>query len=349
MLHHPLSRRQINHVLGGAALGALLGGPAQAQTPGSGVKHIRISTLTGADTPEGRTMRLFIDQVEKESNGRFKVDYLPSSDGGKLNDSKGTMYPAMLQGRVDIVIGNTTQAVGATGVKELELWDMPFLFNTVKEADAILDGPIGQRVLDQLSAKGFKGLMYMENGFRNLTNDLRPIERPADMRGLKIRVIGNPVFLKTFKMLGAEPVGAPFDAVYDMLKKKEINTAEAPFGSILDKKWYEVQKYLTVMNYVYSPYMVSANLKWWEALTADDRALITRALRTMRAAQRAESRRLAAEAAELLKAKGMVVNTLSYQQRRAFAERLTRISSEIAQDIGLPLWAETNSALSAVR
>ncbi|QTD44639.1 TRAP transporter substrate-binding protein DctP [Ottowia testudinis] len=313
-------------------------------------KTVRIATVTGADIPEGRAVQWLVPELEKASDGALKVEYLPSAGGGKLNDAKGSMYANLVEANgVDLVIGNSTQCASVMDLKPLKIWDMPFLFSNYKEVDTVLDGPIGEQAYGDIEKKGLKGLMYMENGFRNVCNDVRPINTPDDFKGLIIRTIPGSIASKVFEAMGAQTLGAPFPQVYSMLKEKKINAAECPFGAILDQKWHEVTRYLTVINYVYSPNAVTVSLKFWNTLAPKEQKILVEQLARARTVQRDINRKLQSEAAEQLRVKGMQVNTVSNEQIRRFENRLNKISASIAQEVGLSLWIDVNKTLNGVR
>src|SRR5262249_43311874 len=149
----------------------------------------------------------------------------------------------------------------------MALWDTPFLFSNVTEADAVLDGPIGEKVMAKLQEKGLVGLVYWENGFRNLTNSKHPVNKLEDLNGIKLRVMQNNVFLDSFKTLGTNAVPLAFSELFTALETGTVDGQENPFNTILSSKFYEVQKYLTITNHVYSPWIVLASKKWWDQLS----------------------------------------------------------------------------------
>lgn len=339
------SRRRI--LQGAGALSASVLAPhLRAQT----AKVIRIGVTTRAESSEGRGAQFFADTLSKLSGGKLKAECLYNSDSGKLNDAKGSMYQALLADRVNIVVAPTTQAVDAIGAKDMALWDMPFMFNNTKEVDAVLDGPIGQKMLDKLATtSGLQGLCYWENGFRQFCSTDKPLENIEDFKGVKIRVIPNPIYTAVFKTLGATPVSIAFDKVYDAFKNQEITAAEISFGPAYDKKWHEFIKFFSISNYVYSPYMVSSSKKWWDALTADERQQIQAALVAARDAQRGFARKAEGEAMEAMKAAGVTIRKLDWGQNHRISERLVRISSTIARDVGMTPWMDVNLALNKMR
>ncbi len=135
------------------------------------------------------------------------------------------------------------------------------------EADAVLDGPVGQKVMDKLQEKGLVGLVYWENGFRNMTNNKRPITKVEDFDGIKLRVMQNNVYLDSFRKLGANAVPLPFSELFSALETRAVDGQENPYNTIPSSKFFEVQKYLSVTNHVYSPWIMLASKKWWDQLS----------------------------------------------------------------------------------
>ena len=159
----------------------------------------------------------------------------------------------------------TTSLAGI--VKEFGLIDFPFSVGNFAQADALLDGPLGQALIAKLPEKGLVALGYWDLGFRNVTNSKRPITKPEDLDGLKLRVIPNPVFLDTFKAFKANPVPMPFAELYGALESKAVDGQENPFAVILSNKFFEVQKYVSATNHVYAANIMLVSKKFWDQLT----------------------------------------------------------------------------------
>jgi tripartite ATP-independent transporter DctP family solute receptor len=257
------------------------------------------------------------------------------------------MQQALIGGAQEMMVGSTATLVGIT--KEMALWDTPFLFNNAKEADAILDGPIGQKVMDKLQEKGLVGLVYWENGFRNMTNNKRPITKMEDFDGIKLRVMQNPVYLESFKRLGANAIPLPFSELFSALETKTVDGQENPFNTILSSKFFEVQKYLSVTNHVYSPWIVLVSKKWWDQLSKDEQKVLMDAARASREFERKDTREEAGRALTDLKAKGMQINELSPAEAARMRDKLTQVNAGIAVNVGMDLWSETQAALAKMR
>ena len=215
---------------------------------------IRFGYGLNEQSNQGRAAKVFAEQVEKASGGKMKVRAI----GAAALGSDVQMQQALIGGAQEMMVGSTATLVGIT--KEMALWDTPFLISNTKEADALLDGPVGQKVMDKLQDKGLVGLTYWENGFRNLTNSKQPVTKVEDMSGIKLRVMQNNVFLDTFKQLGANAIPLPFSELFSALETKTVDGQENPFNTILSSKFYEVQKYLSITNHVYSPWIVTVSL-----------------------------------------------------------------------------------------
>jgi TRAP-type transport system periplasmic protein len=292
---------------------------------------------------QGRAVKLFASELEKLSGGKMKVRAI----GAAALGPDVQMQQALIGGAQEMMVGSTATLVGI--VPQMALWDTPFLFNSAKEADALLDGPIGQKVMDTLPAKGLVGLVYWENGFRNLTNSKRPVNKLEDLDGIKLRVMQNNVFLESFKTLGANAVPMPFSELFSALETKTVDGQENPFNTILSSKFFEVQKYLTVTNHVYSPWIVLVSKKWWDGLSKDEQKLLMEAAKASREFERKDTREEAARAVADLKAKGMQVNELPAAEANRMRDRLTRVNASIGANIGMDLWNETQATLAKLR
>ena len=339
-----LRRSLLALAAGSLTAGALLvATPATAFAQDIKPRLIRFGYGLNEQSNQGRAVKLFAQEVEKASGGKMKVRAI----GGAALGPDTQMQQALIGGAQEMMVGSTATLVGIT--KEMALWDTPFLVNNVKEADALLDGPVGQKVMDKLQEKGLVGLVYWENGFRNLTNSKRPVAKLEDMSGIKLRVMQNPVFLDSFKSLGANAVPLPFSELFTALETNAVDGQENPFNTIVSSKFYEVQKYLTVTNHVYSPWIVLVSKKWWDGLSAAEKKVLLDAARKSRDFERQDTRTEAAQALKDLKAKGMQVNELAPAEANRMREKLTRVNAGIAANVGMDLWTETQNQLAQLR
>ncbi|MEY4416170.1 MAG: hypothetical protein RIQ53_3463 [Pseudomonadota bacterium] len=326
-----------------AAVAALAGTTATAFAQDIKPRLIRFGYGLNEQSNQGRAVKFFAAEVEKASGGKMKVRAIGAAALGP--DTQ--MQQALIGGAQEMMVGSTATLVGIT--KEMALWDTPFLFNSAKEADAVLDGPVGQKVMARLQDKGLVGLTYWENGFRNLTNSKRPVQKLEDMAGVKLRVMQNEVFLNSFKSLGANAVPLPFSELFSALETRTVDGQENPFNTILSSKFYEVQKYLSVTNHVYSPWIITVSKKWWDGLSKDEQKVLLDAAAKSRDFERKDTREEAAKAVTELKTKGMQINELSPAEVARMRDKLTRVNAGIAANVGMDLWNETQAQLGKLR
>jgi tripartite ATP-independent transporter DctP family solute receptor len=274
-------RRTLLAALSVAAFAA----PFQAAAQDFKPRIIRFGYGLNEASNQGRATKLFRRRGRK-SLGRQDEVCAPSVPQRWARTLQ--MQQALIGGAQEMMVGSTATLVGIT--KEMAIWDTPFLFNNAKEADVVLDGPVGQKVMDKLQEKGLVGLVYWENGFRNLTNSKRPVNKLEDMDGIKLRVMQNNVFLDSFKTLGANAVPLPFSELFTALETKTVDGQENPYNTILSSKFYEVQKYLTVTNHVYSPWIVLVSKKYWDGLSKAEQKVLLDAAKKSRDFERQDTR-----------------------------------------------------------
>jgi TRAP-type transport system periplasmic protein len=320
-----------------------LASPFLAQAQDFKPRLIRFGYGLNEQSNQGRAAKVFAEAVEKASGGKMKVRAIGAAALGP--DTQ--MQQALIGGAQEMMVGSTATLVGIS--KEMALWDTPFLFNNAREADALLDGPIGDKVRAKLQDKGLVGLVYWENGFRNLTNSKRPINKMEDLNGIKLRVMQNNVFLDSFKTLGTNAVPLAFSELFGALETGTVDGQENPYNTILSSKFYEVQKYLTVTNHVYSPWIVLVSKKWWDGLSAAEQKVLIDAGKASRDFERQDTRQEAAGAIAELKKKGMQVNELSPAEAARMRSSLTRVYASIGASVGMDLWNETQTELAKLR
>jgi tripartite ATP-independent transporter DctP family solute receptor len=304
---------------------------------------IRFGYGLNEQSNQGRAVKVFAEAVEKASGGKMRMRAV----GAAALGPDVQMQQALIGGAQEMMVGSTATLVGIT--KEMALWDTPFLFNNAQEADAILDGPIGDKVRAKLEEKGLVGLVYWENGFRNLTNSQHPVTKLEDLGGIKLRVMQNEVFLTSFKQLGANAIPLPFSELFSALETKAVDGQENPFNTILSSKFYEVQKYLSITNHVYSPWIVLASKKWWDGLSTAEHKVLEGAAKTSRDFERKDTRDEAGKALAELKAKGMQINELPAKESARMRDKLAQVNTGIAANVGQELWSETQAALTKLR
>jgi TRAP-type transport system periplasmic protein len=334
-----LLRRTLVTAATAAVLAASLPALAQDIKP----RLIRFGYGLNEQSNQGRAAKVFADAVEKASGGKMKVRAIGAAALGP--DTQ--MQQALIGGAQEMMVGSTATLVGIT--REMALWDTPFLISNAKEADILLDGPIGEKIKDKLQEKGLVGLVYWENGFRNLTNSKRPVTKVEDLDGIKLRVMQNNVFLSSFKTLGANAIPMAFSELFGALETHTVDGQENPYNTILSSKFYEVQKYLTVTNHVYSPWIVLVSKKWWDQLSKAEQKVLMDAAKTSRDYERKDTRDEASKAMADLKSKGMLVNELSPLEAERMRGKLTGVYADIGKEVGMDLWNETQNELVKIR
>jgi tripartite ATP-independent transporter DctP family solute receptor len=267
-------------------------------------RTIKFGHLNNTDHPTSLGVKKFAEIVAAKSGGKIKVQEFASSQlGNELQQQSA------LQGGVqEMLVASTTSLNGI--VKEFGLLDFPFLFANAKQADALVDGPLGKMLTAKLPEKGVIVLAFFDLGFRNVTNSKRPIMKGSDLEGLKLRVIPNPVFLETFRTFKANPLPMPFAELYGALESKAVDGQENPFAVILSSKLYEVQKYVSGTNHVYATNPVQISKRFWDKLSPVEQKLLQDAAIEAQNYQRIVSREISGKALGELKTKGMIYNDL---------------------------------------
>jgi TRAP-type transport system periplasmic protein len=306
-------------------------------------RTIKLALANTAESAHGLGAKRFADVVTQKSGGKLKVRIYP---GGSLG-GEVVVASAMQGGTVEMSMMGPGILTGMD--KDFAVFDTPFLFDDYKEVDAILDGPIGKKLIDKLPGKGLIGLSYWDHGFRILTNSRRPVSKMEDIQGLKIRVQQIPVYIDAFTTLGANAVPMPFPELYTALETKTVDGQENPFVSIEVTKFYEVQKYASNTRHAYSPLLVLASKKFWDQLSDDERAILVDAATETKPYQREISRTMDAKAAEELKTKGMTVTQIPPEERSRMREKLKPVVEKHYKMINEGLVQEVNAELEKVR
>lgn len=296
--------------------------------------------------PKGHPLEMgavkFAELVSAKSGGRFKVNVFA---GGTLGGDAANVS-ALQGGTVEFVMLNS--GILASQVKDFEVYDFPFIFANAKEADAIVDGPFGQKLHAKLADKGIIGLAYTELGFRNVTNSKKAINTVEDLAGLKLRVIPNAINIDWVKAVGANPTPLAFPEVYAALEQKAIDGQENPLSVILANKFYEVQKNLAVTNHQYNPQSIIFSKKVWDTLAPADQKVLQDAAREASAYQRQVNRSKSADDLAELKAKGMQATEFSAAEQAKLRERFKPVVEKHGAAVSATL-AELQAELAKIR
>jgi tripartite ATP-independent transporter DctP family solute receptor len=333
-------RRTFSLGIGAAALAS---GTAFAQTPDVHDRVIKFGHLNNADHPVSFGVKRFSELVAAKSGGRIKVQEYPASALG----SDMQQQSALRGGVQEMSAPATTSLAGI--IKEFGLIDFPFSVSTFEQADALLDGPFGKKLLSMLPDKGLVSLGFWDLGFRNVTNSRRPITKPEDMEGLKLRVIPNPVFVETFKALKANPVPMAFAELYGALEAKAVDGQENPYAVILSNKLYEVQKYVSATNHVYATNILLVSKIFWDKLSPAEQKILTDAANESRAYQRQVSRAAAQRAMGELQTRGMVFNALTPAELQRMSQVAKPVTDRLSASYDPAIVKLYNDELARVR
>jgi len=270
----------------------------------------------------------FSEEVAQRTGGKVRVDVYPSTQLGNERD----MVEGLQLGTIDLVVTSTGPVGGF--VSKMFVVDLPFLFRDRAHAYKVLDGPIGDELLAALSGKGIRGLAFWENGFRQITNNVRPIEKPADLKGIKLRTMENKVHLASFRAFGASPTPMAWSEVYTALQQKTIDGQENPIAIIHDHKLAEVQKYLALTGHFYSPALLLMSGKSFQALARDFQKVFTATALECASYERNLLRDSEAKQLDALKAKGMQVTTPA---KKPFRDAAASVYKEFEGQFGKDL------------
>jgi C4-dicarboxylate-binding protein DctP len=249
------------HILA-AALAALLPvAPAFAQSP----IVIKFSHVVAENTPKGKGALKFKELAEKATGGKVKVEVYPNSTLYKDAEEMNALQLGSVQ-----MLAPSLAKFGPLGVREFEVFDLPYLFDSYEELNKVTAGPVGKQLFQKLESKGIVGLAYWDNGFKDMSAN-KPLHHVADFRGLKMRIQSSKVLDAQMRALGAVPQVMAFSEVYQALQTGVVDGTENPPSNLYTQKMHEVQKYLTLSNHGYLGYAVIVNKKFWDGLPADIR------------------------------------------------------------------------------
>ncbi|MBN8746232.1 Solute-binding protein [Xylophilus ampelinus] len=290
-------------------------------------RTIKFTNGVNEDHPVGQGVKKMQEVLAAKTGGKMKIAaFWGGAAGGDLQATQ-----ALRAGTQEMVCTSSSPLVGI--VKELGVFDLPFLFNNEKEADAVLDGPAGEYFNKKLEAAGLINLAYWENGFRNLTNSKRPVAKVEDFEGVKVRVMQNNIFLDSFKTLGTNAVPMAFGEVFTALETRTIDGQENPFVTIETSKFSEVQKYLSVTRHAYTPFLILYSKKLWDQLKPEEQAVLREAAIEGRKVEREANRALNAKSLENLK-KTMAVNEVSPAEQKRMFDKVKPVYDKNIPTIG---------------
>jgi len=333
--------RNLSAVLAALVAALTFGKPAEARA--ANAKVLKFSNGLSETHPVILGAKKFGEILAQRTSGRYEVQVYPNATLG--DDVRAT--EAVRMGTLEMV---STSSAPLTGlVPELAIFDLPFLVTSEAAADAIYDGPVGAKLAAALEPKGLVLLAYFENGFRHVTNSVREVKSPADMKGLKIRTMQNPMHLDAFKALGANPTPMPFSEVFTAMQQKTIDGQENPIPTIYLSKYNEVQKYVTLTGHIYGPHMVLINKKLFESFPESDRKIMREAAQEAAKYQRALNRKYSGELVAELRKSGMIVTELSPAQKKVFQDACAPVYATWEPKVGKVFVDEVKAAVANAR
>lgn len=301
---------------------------AFAQTP----IVIKFSHVVANETPKGKAALRFQELAEKETNGRVKVEVYPNSTLYKDREEMEALQLGAVQ-----MLAPSLAKFGPLGVKEFEVFDLPYIFPTKEVLYRVTEGPIGKSLLSKLSSKGITGLAYWDNGFKVMSAN-RPLKKPEDFKGLKMRIQSSKVLDTQMRALGANPQIMAFSEVYQALETGVVDGTENPPSNLYTQRMHEVQKHVTNSNHGYLGYAVIVNKKFWEGLPGDIRNGLERAMKESTKYANAIAQQENEDAMEAVKASGKTtVYNLSDKEKAEWRKALLHVHKEMEDRIGKDL------------
>ncbi len=339
------------------------------QTTQAEAKEYKMSIVVGPQSPWGQAAKMWAEEVEKMTNGKVKIKIYYA---GQLFAGKQTNeFQLLSQGVADFAIGSTIN--WSPVIKELNLFTLPFFFpegtkkgDIYRAVDALEEGETGKMIFKILEEKGVIGLAWGENGFRQLTNWKHPVKTPDDLKDLKIRVVGSPIFIDTFKALGADPTQMNWGDALTAFQQRAVDGQENPINIvIIPYKIYEFHKYITVWDYAIDPLIFAVNKKTWESFDEETKKIIMEAAKKAARWEKAMARVGLDDGTALkilqeefnytpnitdpiayLQEKGMEFTFLTDADREAFKERVASVYQKWVPIIGEDL---VKTALQDIR
>ena len=308
----------------------------------------RMSLVLGTAFPWGKGGELWADKVRERTQGRINIKLYPGTS--LVQGDQTREFSALRQGVIDMAVGSTIN--WSPQVKSLNLFSMPFLFPNFKAVDAVVQGEVGQEIFKTLEKSGVVPLAWGENGYREISNSKHAIKTPADLKGMKIRVVGSPLFLDTFTALGANPTQMSWADAQPAMASGAVDGQENPIGVYMAAKLQSVgQKHLTMWGYMNDPLIFVVNKDVWSSWTPADQAIVKQAALDAAKEEIAIARKGLVEADKpLLKdlaGLGVTVTTPNAAEREAFVKATRPVFDKWKSQIGAPLVDKAEKAIAA--
>lgn len=291
-------------------------------------KLMKLAVVTSEDRSLTKGLVKFGELVESKTNGSIKVEVYPNGQLGGDREVFESLQFGSIQG--------TTMSTGpiAQFVPKFNVFDLPFLFPNSEVAYGVLDGKIGTDLLAELESQNVIGLNYWENGFRHLTNGVKEVKTPDDVKGLKIRTLENDLHMDIWSELGANPTPMAFTELFAGLQQGVVDGQENPVGNVTSNKFYEVQKYLSKTGHVYnaSPFLISKD--FWNTLSDEEKKAVQEAADEARDYQRELNQKEDEDGYKFLTENGMTVTDISDEEKEAFLEKVKPVYEKYSASIG---------------
>ncbi|MFG6149424.1 TRAP transporter substrate-binding protein [Halobacillus sp. B23F22_1] len=298
------------------------------EAAGKEKKTMRLAVVTPEDRSLTKGLYKFQEIVEEKTNGEINVEVYPN---GVLGGDREVLEGLQLD-----TIQGTTMSTGpiAQFAERYQIFDLPFLFPDRESAYEVLDGPVGDQLLNDLEDQNLKGLAYMENGFRQLTNNKKEISNVEDIQGLDIRTLENGLHMSIWNQLGANPTPISYTELYLALEQGTVDGQENPVGNVTTANFYEVQEYLTKTNHVYNASAFMVSKPFWDSLTEGQKSVMSDAAIESRDYQRKLNKEESEEGYDLIEKKGMKVTELSKKERKEMVEAVQPVYEKYKSIVG---------------
>ncbi|SHF89899.1 tripartite ATP-independent transporter solute receptor, DctP family [Desulfacinum infernum DSM 9756] len=305
----------------------------------------KMSIVVGPKGPWGEGAQMFADLVRERTNGRINIKCYFA---GQLFAGKQTNeFLLMRQGVIDFALASTIN--WSPQVPSLNLFALPFFFEDYEQLDAVKNGAPGQELFRQIEEKGVVGLAWGENGFRELTNRKQAVDSPDDLEGLKVRVVGSPIFIDTFRALGANPINMNWGEAQTAFQQGTVDGQENPVNAvIIPYQLWQVHKYISIWHYAIDPLILGVSKKTWDSFSPEDQAILKQAAADACAWEVAQARKgLEGDmpALQTLRDNGMEVTVFTPEIRAAFREKTRSVYDEWRKKIGEDLVAQAEKIL----
>ena len=314
-----------------AVIALALAAPAAAQQP----IVIKFSHVVAVNTPKGKAADYFKKLAEERTKGKVKVEVYPNSTLYKDKEEVEALQLGAVQ-----MLAPSLAKFGPLGVKEFEVFDLPYLFDNYAELHKVTGGPVGQSLMKKLESKGIIGLAYWDNGFKDMSAN-KPLKTPADFRGLKMRIQSSKVLDSQMRALGAVPQVMAFSEVYQALQTGVVDGTENPPSNLYTQKMHEVQKYLTLSDHGYLGYAVIVNKKFWDGLPPDIRKTLEQCMKEATKFADDIAMRENNDALDAVRKSGKTqIITLTPDEKKAWKKALIKVHQENESRVGKELIQE---------